>query len=51
VAPEDKAKHNMAKSLFGGLKGPNKQPAGPKMGQPGPTPKKKPEKVETADLI
>jgi hypothetical protein len=51
VAPEDKAKQNMAKSLFGGMKGPAKQPVGPKTNQPGPAPKKKTEKVETADLI
>lgn len=43
----------MAKSLFGGLKGPASKPgtvAPPKPAQPQPT-KKKPEKVETADLI
>ena len=45
VAPEDKAKQNMAKSLFGGMKGPAKQPVGPKMNQPGPLVKKKTEKV------
>lgn len=43
----------MAKSLFGGLKGPASKPATvapQKPTQPQPA-KKKPEKVETADLI
>ena len=43
MAPEDKAKQNMAKSLFGGLKGPTKPSVGPKMS--GPPAKKKTEKV------
>lgn len=43
VAPQDKAKANMAKSLFGGLKGPATKPATlvPK-GPQGPIAKKKP---------
>jgi hypothetical protein len=39
VAPEDRAKQNMAKSLFGGMKGPAKPVVGPKM--TGPPAKKK----------
>lgn len=45
ITPEDKAKQNMAKSLFGGLKGP-----APPKAQPQPI-KKKIEKIETVDLI
>lgn len=46
MAPEERAKQTMAKSLFGGVKGPLKQPVGPKSGPP----KKKADKTET-DLI
>ncbi len=45
MAPEDRAKQNMAKSLFGGLKGPKQAPAPVnKVNDPQP-PKKKTEKV------
>lgn len=51
ITPEDKAKQNMAKSLFGGLKGPaNKPGPAPPKAQPQPI-KKKIEKIETVDLI
>lgn len=49
VPPEEKAKQNMAKSLFGGPKGPSAKPA-PAANKVDP-PKKKVEKVETVDLI
>lgn len=55
MAPEDKAKQNMAKSLFGGPKGPtsNKPAPAATVSKP-PEQKKKVEKVEkvqTTDLL
>lgn len=52
ITPEDKAKQNTAKSLFGGPKGPASKPApAPNPSKPAEQPKKKVEKVETVDLI
>lgn len=54
VAPEDKAKQNMAKSLFGGPKGPTAKPAPTSNPTKPPEQKKKVEKIEkvqTTDLL
>jgi hypothetical protein len=52
IAPEEKAKQNMAKSLFGGPKGPSSKPApSSTISKPPEQQKKKVEKVETIDLI
>ena len=41
IAPDEKAKQNMAKSLFGGIKGPTAKPNPPPVQVKGPEPKKK----------
>ena len=51
VAPEDKAKQNMAKSLFGGPKGLTAKPAPASNPTKPPDQKKKVEKVQTTDLL
>lgn len=45
IAPEDKAKQNMAKNLFGGPKGPTTAQKPSPAPMKGPEPKKKIEKV------
>jgi hypothetical protein len=50
IAPEEKAKQNMAKSLFG-PKGITSKPAPAAPSKPQEQQKKKVEKVETIDLI